>query len=278
MVLALLLQGCKKIKYYPDTEFGGGATRFLAHRGGGKVGSEENTLNTAKYAFSKLDGIEIDIQMSKDGTLWLSHDNIVKGCNMNDGSCFSITTDSLIRKTNECALTIYTYTTLDEVLKFMSENYVQSYISVDFKAWSPCTANELNILGTFKEVAKTLVTLTNKYGLEHQLMIESETAEFLDYVKDYNSNIKCFLTAFGDFERGMLKALENGYNGISFEYKFDEEINAQHVELLHRKGLQIQLWTVNDTSNIKEAITLKPDFIQTENIDYIIQLKSPNNE
>jgi len=55
---------------------------------------------------------------------------------------------------------------------------------------------------------------------------------------------------------------------ISFKYKFKEELNAEHIKLLHRKGLKIQLWTVDSVNNIEEAISINPDFIQTDNLKY----------
>jgi glycerophosphoryl diester phosphodiesterase len=278
LTILLLSTGCNKIKYYPDKEFDGSTTRFLAHRGGGGTGFPENSINGIENGLSKLDGVEVDIQISKDGTIWLSHNNIIESCDKDSGKCFSQLTDQEILNVDICDNANYTYTRLENVFEIMSVQYPGSYISLDVKAWSPCNSDEWNILSSLKKLANVIVELSHTYKLESKVMVESETAEFLDYVKDGNSNIKCYLTAFGDFERGMLKALENGYDGISFEYKFDEEINAQHVELLHKKGLKIQLWTVNTESDLDEAISLKPDFIQTDNITYTSQLKSKEAE
>jgi glycerophosphoryl diester phosphodiesterase len=278
LITLLLFGGCKKIKYYPDKEFDGSITRFLAHRGGVQAGYQENSVESAANGLANLDGIEVDIQISKDGTIWLSHNNIIDSCNLAIGQCFSLTPDSIISEINSCKGIKFSYSKLESVFELMAYEYKDSYISIDFKSWSPCSSDEWDLLGTFEKVANTIVTLAEKYKLESNIMVESETAEFLDYVKDENSNIKCYLTAFGDFERGMLKALENGYDGISFQYKFDEEINAQHLELLHRKGLKIQLWTVDSQSDLDEAVSIKPDFIQTENISYASQLKSKEAE
>ena len=78
------------------------------------------------------------------------------------------------------------------------------------------------------------------------------------------------MSPWGDFERGMLIALKKKLHGISFKYKFKESITADHVHLLHKKGIKIQLWVVNNLSDIEEAISMNPDFIQTDNIDYFM--------
>ena len=68
------------------------------HRGNGfNTDFVENTLPAAEYGLSVLDGIEQDIQISKDGTLWLDHDNEVYDCEGNNIGCFQTLTDDEIR-------------------------------------------------------------------------------------------------------------------------------------------------------------------------------------
>lgn len=88
--------------------------------------------------------------------------------------------------------------------------------------------------------------------------------------KTHTNCIETYLTSFGDFELGISRALDAGFSGISFKYKFKEPILKEQIDLLHRKGLKIHLWTVNDTNDIKEAISLNPDFIQTDSLDFVL--------
>ncbi len=61
---------------------------------------------------------------------------------------------------------------------------------------------------------------------------------------------------------------------IAFKYKFDEEITADHIYLIRKKGLKIQLWVVNEDDIIEEALSINPDFIQSDNIDFFLSLSS----
>jgi len=117
-------------------------------------------------------------------------------------------------------------------------------------------------------IGEEIIALTNKYDLGGRIMIESETASFLNFVKNQSSGIETYLCTWGDFERGMLICLENGFSGISFYYKYKEAITKDHIYMIRKKGLKIQLWTVNDTNDIKEAFSLNPDFIQTDEIEF----------
>ena len=119
------------------------------------------------------------------------------------------------------------------------------------------------------DIADRIIRLKNKYKLTN-ILVESQTATFLNYLKDNSFGIECYLTTWGDFERGMLITLKKNLDGISFKYKYKEAITADHVRMLHKKGIKIQLWTVDDPADLEEAISLDPDFIQTDNIGYFI--------
>lgn len=103
------------------------------HRGcGDNTDFVENTISAAEYGLTKMDGIELDIQMSKDGTLWLDHDNEVHDCDGNVVGCFQELTDQQIKGAAECD-GVVRYHTLESVFELMSAKYPDSYISLDIK-------------------------------------------------------------------------------------------------------------------------------------------------
>ncbi len=264
------LLSCEKIKYYPDKAYLEVETKILAHKtGGGETTPfQENSLEAAGNSFSVLDGIECDIQISKDRTLWLSHNPDLSDCGGTAYRCFAETTDNQIVKLDSCNGNSHNFTRLEDIFAFMSANYPEKYISLDVKAWIPCGTTSIDVPGVMNVIADEVYRLTVKYNLQNHVMAESETASFLNYLKKHSSGIECYLTSLGDFERAMQLTLESGYSGISFKYKFKEELNTEHIKLLRRKGLKIQLWTVDSVNNIEEAISINPDFIQTDNLKY----------
>lgn len=275
IILILTALGCEKIYYYPDKPLENVSTLFLAHRGSGNPGLERNNIEAAMYGLKRVSGIEIDIQISKDRTIWLSHDAGLQDCKGKKLPCFPEAYDHEIMDIDSCLGEAYTFTKLDEVLKLVSDSFPDSYISLDVKAWYPCRLTSLEITGIMKVIAEQIVFLADMYQLQDNILVESEVASFLNYLKKKSRNrIACYLTTLGDFERGMLLVLKAGYEGISFKYNFNEMITADHINLLHKKGIKIQLWTLNDEDIINEALLLKPDFIITDNIEYTLNLKS----
>ena len=262
------ITSCEKVHYYPDKEYKEVETLILAHHGGGTCPFQDNSIEAAIYGLTYLDGIEVDVQLSKDRTVWLSHAADLADCGGVEYDCFPVTYDKDIVKLDSCNGNTLNFTRLETVFAYMAANYPDKYISIDVKAWSPCKITSLDITGLMNVIAEEVIKLTDKYKLHDHVMIESETATILNFVQKHSDGIGTYLTAFGDFERGMLITLESGYNGISFKYKFDEEISIKEIQLIRKKGLKIQLWTVNSEEDIKEALSINPDFIQTDNVDY----------
>lgn len=269
LAFVLSLISCNKIKYYPDKDYMEVTTLILAHRGGGSSIYQENTLNAAKYGYSVLDGIEIDVQISKDRTVWLAHNADLPDCGGTSYDCFPEATDSQIIALDSCNGNSETYSRLEEIFAYMSEFCPDKFISIDVKGWVPCAVTSSDITGVMNVTAEKIIELTEEYHLGGHVMVESETATFLYYVKNHaTTKIECFLTSYGDFERAMQLSLENGYDGISFKYKAGDEIGVEEIQLIRRKGLKIQVWTVNFEENINEALSINPDFIQTDNVEY----------
>jgi glycerophosphoryl diester phosphodiesterase len=268
-LLPALLYSCDKIKYYPDTEQHEVKTLILAHRGGAvSSGFPEYSTRAAEFSFGMADGIEVDLQISKNRTIWLCHEAELPSCGGKMVDCLPETTDDQIVELDTCDGTSFEYTRLEEIFYLMHSLFPGKHISLDVKAWSPCSIASSDVPGVMNVIGDEIIRLTKKYNLQHFVMVESETATFLNYVKRHSSGIDCYLTSLGDFERAMQLCLESGYTGISFKYKFKEEITAENIQLIRRKGLKIQLWTVNTEDDIHEAQSINPDYIQTDNLNY----------
>jgi glycerophosphoryl diester phosphodiesterase len=267
---------CNKINYYPDKDYKEVTTLILAHRagGGGTSHLQQNSLEAARYGFSIVDGIEVDIQLSKDRTIWLYHGAELPECEGISYECFPEVFDNQIIELDSCNGDEYNFTKLEDIFAFMSLNYPDKHISLDVQPWYPCALTSINIVGEMNVIADEIIRLTDKYNLQNCVMVESQTATFLDNIKKNGTGIECYLTSWGGTERAMLLALTAGYTGISVKFKpeNEKEVSAEDIYLLRKKGLKIQLWTVNSEEDINDALSVNPDYIQTDNLEYIEQL------
>jgi glycerophosphoryl diester phosphodiesterase len=87
---------------------------------------------------------------------------------------------------------------------------------------------------------------------------------FLDLFVEANENYHEYLSAFTDFDKNVVTALQNKYEGISYKMIYENPITADHIDMIHMKELRIQVWTVNDSSQLQSVKSMKPDFIQSE--------------
>ena len=222
-----------------------------------------NTLAGAEFGLSRLDGIELDIQMSKDGTLWLDHNNEVLDCEGNVIGCFQEMTDNEIMAYAECNDTIR-YNTLESVFELMASDYPESVISLDIKGQYCEITNTKDVM---ERMANSVLELVAKYKMENKVLVESSSLEFLHEFENQNSVGQCVITVSGDVDEGLANAQATKARGISLKYGI-EEFNADVVSLIHKKGYGIMVWYINEPVDIEKAWNSHPDFIQTDNADF----------
>ena len=256
--------GCEKIEYLPDNPFAGIPTKVLMHRGNGfNTDYTENTLPAAEYGLSVHDGIELDIQMSSQRTLWLDHDNDVTDCEGNVIGCFQTMTDSEIRAYSACNGT-ERYYTLESVFQLMAADYPSSYISLDIKG-QYCEI--LNTPEVMRDMAASVLSLVGKYNMHKKVLVESSSVEFLQELDDQSSVGQCYIS-FGDVDKGLANAAATKARGLSLEYGV-EPVDEEVVDLVHSKGYGLILWIINDPADIKAAWAALPDFIETDIADFM---------
>jgi len=262
-IVILIFTSCKKdASKYPDAPNSFQQTLMIAHKAGGGSNNpnKENTLAAAAYGFDHLDGIEIDIQKSRDGTIWLYHDETIETHNdfikripgLTDADIRKIITD---KHTD--------LNTLEELLEWKQKANNTECISLDIKPWLPTRFS--NTQGYLIELADEVCRLAQKYNCNHQLMAECENAVCLKRFKEKDPSIACYLTTYGNYNQGVYRALKANFDGLSFKFE-NNNISQSQIDELHNKGLKIQLWTINNLEDINTVKLLRPDFIQTDNV------------
>ncbi len=262
-ITIFLSVSCTELETFPILNAETKSTLFIAHRGG-ESNFMNNTFEASRVGLASLDGIELDIQISKDGTLWIAHDKETPTCGTLKSECFATLTDKEIENYNKCSSPKIDIDKLEDVLKFVALNHPTSKISLDVKPWFPCSLNSLSVFKELSKIADQINILSLKYNLSDNIFVESEHICFLQYLKKLNPLIECHILAFSDLEKAGVKALKNGLNGVSFKFTANEIFN---IKQLQQRGLTIQLWTINSQSDINKALKLGPNYIQTDRLD-----------
>jgi len=258
--------------------------KILGHKGGGTSSFNplhiENTLPSVQDGLKKMDGIELDVQMSLDGTLWLYHDPDVSytSCGSAWSGTIPLLTDSEIQNVLICdgskQSRIYK---LEEVVNFWNADAVGFYMSLHIKLDFPSeTLADSRIGGEAKYLAKmadSLAKVFTTYKHQNQVYLEVYDAIFCTKMHSLIPNIKVCLLKEVTFQQQIRDALNLGYDGISCIFT-EPTITAAEVKRAQESGLIVQLWTPDTEAELSTAYALKPDFIQTNNLDAITYLKS----
>lgn len=261
-IAIIIFSCCEKVTYYPDHLIQFDSTIVLGHHGVGSM-YRENTYDGCVASLAIADGVEVDIQVSKDRTIWLSHTSAVEFCD-HTGYCFAETSDEEIESIDSCNGEDISYTKLEEVFKYMDENNIRKYVSIDIKGWDPCSGNSLNIEAIMRLEVELVIALGDKYHLTKYLDFENQLASVLLWAKEKNDTVGTYIYSFGDYEKGMLVALKNGFTGISFKSHYVDELDLNKMSLLHKKGLRLIAWNIPDTTYANYLKSIQVDFLEAD--------------
>lgn len=270
-LVTLALAACQKIDYLPQNPVEPWPTRVLMHRGGGSEGPYPgNTLPAVRWGASILDGVEIDIQLSADGTLWLGHDNEVLGCDGEQIGCFQDLGDAEIDGVAYCAdpasgTLVQHYVRLSEVFAAISVEFPESLFSLDIKGQYCRSLGRSEAESMADEVDR----LVRQYGMGGKVAVESEQRSFLERLKHDGAPVYAFVVSLGDIDGPLSAAANVGATGISFKYApTSEPLDADVVAGIHGVGYRMIVWTVNTPEEVAAVWPTKVDVIETDNPDF----------
>ena len=291
----LALSACDKIDYLPPNPVEGWPTKVLMHRGGGDPGTgfpgspcPQNTLPAVRYGASRLDGVEIDIEISANGTLWLGHDNELKDCTGADaGSCFNELDDATIDELYAYCYEpgsdpscqdpsrpgwVQHYVRLDDVFAAISVEYPEAVYALDIKG-QYCGAA---VIDRATEMADEVGRLVGVHDLGGKVMVESSQQPFLERVVGNGTPVYSFVVALEDIDGPLGAAAELGATGISFKYApTSEPLDASVIAGIHGVGHRIIVWTIDTPEDIAAVWAMQPDVIETDNADFMSHVTPP---
>ncbi|HEY1024888.1 MAG TPA: glycerophosphodiester phosphodiesterase [Sphingobacteriaceae bacterium] len=272
-LIALIISGsCSKNNDPRETQ-----VSFLGHKGAGNNGYNdhnlENTISAVREGVQMLDGVEVDVQMSLDGTIWLFHDED----NVNDLNCSGTTEvqsipsmyDSEIEKIQLCHKTkkdrLYK---LSEVITFYKATPGGFFLSLDVKVSFP--AEVMQVVGGknayLLRFADSLASVIGTVNPE-KIMVEIDSRLFCEQLKSHPNAaaVKTFFMRYEPFDQKIENAIELGYDGVSCNFT-DETITPEKIRKAQEMGLLVQLWTPYFRDEVTKTFSWNPDFIQTDNI------------
>lgn len=232
-----------------------------AHRGASGYYPENTMLAFEKAVEMGCQGIETDVQLTRDGVLILCHDEMVDRTTDGTGAISEYTYDE-IRKLDAAArwkgkFKDVKIPSLEEFLSFVSSNNI--VINIEIK----------NGIVEYDGIEKKVIDMVNRYGMHDRTILSSFNHYSMVKCKELDSSIKTGLLDDSWIYRpeAYLK-----YAGADAFHPMYRQLSKGVVDGIKKEGFMINTYTVNTERDMRKMIDLKIDGIITNYPDRLKKL------
>ena len=246
---------------------------IIAHRGARSL-APENTMSAAVKAFeSGAYGWELDVAMSRDGEVVLIHDDTLERTSnvqavfpdRSPWSVYDFTYDELTQlefgswfvdsdpfdqiaqgQISDADIKHYQseqIPTLREALLYTKDNHW--WVNVEIKDASGTFADE--------KIVSAVVDLIEELDMEESVLISSFKLEYLKQVRALNQDIAtgALVNKVVPDPIGLMETLDAQafHPGMKVTY-------AKQVQALREAGYEVNVWTVNEESDVRDLIAM----------------------
>lgn len=229
-------------------------TMIFAHRGFSGYYPENTMLAFQKTAEESLaDGIELDIQMTKDGELVIMHDETLDRTTNGSGYLKDYTLEEL--KTLSVGVNVkgffprQTIPTLREYFTWLKTTKLITNIELKTSVFE------------YKGIEEKLIAMVHELGLEEQIWYSSFNHYTIAKVKELMPEAKCgllmdtWLMNVGSYAASQNAATVNACSWFCCKEGVAED--------LHAHGIKLQAWTPNDADLMKKLVDCGTDVLIT---------------
>lgn len=234
-------------------------TRILGHGGMGissqyPINSLESILN-ALYICA--DGIEVDVQLSKDGQLVAFHDELMYNSTNLDEMINSKTWEEIASGFyTSFPHANYNIVRLDDI--FSAIEHKERYtFTLDCKLYQDGTNSNFE-----EDYAQAMLDLLAKHRLINYTTIESVDTGFLLRLKSKNEAVRAYYYT-DDFEPGLAFIRMHALEGITMH---QELVSSEDIAQAHLYEKKIALFGISQSRELEEAFKKAADFVQVDNL------------
>jgi glycerophosphoryl diester phosphodiesterase len=265
LYIVLLSFACKKEKF-DIVNLNGNKIITMGHGGMGPSNTYPMDSYESLMACLNLgaDGTEFDVQLTRDSVLVLYHDQDLSNTTTMKGCINSLSWPEVkAARYNQTHYLNYSIISLDEFFSHIT-NPDRYTFTFDCKLYTENT----NTISFYRSYIDAVIRIVHHYGLENNVYIESQDANFLALFKKKDPASKLFIYP-SSFESGLEVAKSVGLYGITISTR---AITKEQLKIAHDHNLWVTLWNTHTEDDNKEAIRKNPDCIQTDKLKNLVKL------
>ena len=208
------------------------------------------------------EGVEIDIQMTKDSVLVLFYDRTLREQTNFEGLIYEKNWEEIKHATYKNPLFAeYKIVPLDQLFEHL-KNVKDYQFFLDFKLYQP--DNSDSYVSTYiNAVIKTI----EKHQLENNVLLSFFQQKYLEKLKLVRPNYKLVIN--NSFENGILLADDLNAYGIILN---NDNVTKSQIEQAHEEGIRVYLFGTYSKNDNLDAIEKHPDFILTDKVNHLVKV------
>lgn len=232
-------------------------TKIFAHRGY-SFKYPENTMIAFKKAIEYgADGIECDIQRTKDGVLVISHDEDLERIVGEKLYIKDLTYNELLKYNFGNKEFYETLPTLENLIKFLQDKDILLNIELKTDVFR------------YSGIERQTLYLVKKYNFEDRVIFSSFNFDSVKRIINLGTKSDAAYLVKRNFFI-FLKAVRNNIN-IHPSYKFMESVPFFY-DLTNE--VKVRVWTINDENIMEELIKKNIDSIITNKVELALDVRS----
>jgi len=271
-LLFIITISCNKVDVDAIHNLNGDFIYIIGHGGVGfqtlNTQLPENSMLSITKAISVYgaDGVEVDVQLTKDLNPVLFHDDVLEAST----GCLGYIYENNLSEIIQCKYNRDVYAnlfidehiaTLEAVLQKLSEQKIKPQLHLDLRSWlydkSVHSAAEY-----FSIYSNKIVSLLEQYNYVGYTYIAAGDIDLLKTLSSLNSQLNLMIETSNIYWAVEI-IKNNGWYGV---VTFSESITKQEVDYAHLNHVRVALFGVKTQPEITRAINKHPDFIITDNI------------
>lgn len=261
LILLAFLFSCKKHDF-DINNLNGNKIGVIGHGGMG-IG-HTYPMNTLEGFLNALnlgpDGVEIDVQMTKDGVLVAFHDQKLEESTNLSGHIYDKTWTELVNgQFLYPHYGNYKLIRLDDVFKSIPNQDKYTYF-LDFKNFQP---NKDSLY--FNKLNTAIINIIDKYNLLENTYVEFKSEMLIVKLQETRPDIKQFI--YAKYDLALSLAEQYNLEGITVPI---DKITIEKVQLAHSKGIMVATFNTHSHKRNINAVEHNVDFIHTDRLKHLI--------
>lgn len=236
---------------------------IIAHRGANKR-APQNTLPAFQKALDmNTDGFETDVHLTKDGVPVICHNKTIDATSNGTGAIEDMTLEQLKSYDFGSYMGLEfkgtTLPTLEEFLQ-LAQGKNLKILNIELKQEPDAARRE--------KLVRTTLEMVEKYGLSDILLISTFSTKILALIQEISPKTK---TAYL-YPQGYWQGYKVAYLPIRLLKKLGCYavhphkicVRKGYVEAMHKAGIKVNVWTIDESNDIKAMLEAGVDGIITD--------------